>query len=156
MWNRGPSKRSSRKRPLFWISEVVAYESFDCTIIANEQAEWRRWACEAATLMPREVLQQKEKFSCCEKRNVRCRFPGDFSGVRFHVYFHVAFDDLSCKQTFKVRTLFSATLLYLYELLALTYKCYFPFAVWNSTSLRFQMSKQKNKSDFKAKSMAEM
>ena len=39
---------------------------------------------------------------------------------------------------------------------ALTYKCYFPFAVWNSTSLRFQMSKQKNKSDFKAKSMAEM
>ena len=32
-------------------------------VIANEQAEQRRSACEAASLMPREVLQQAEKFS---------------------------------------------------------------------------------------------
>ena len=50
------------------------------TVIANEQAERRRSACEAASLMPREVLQQANK------------------------------------RTLKVRTLFSATLLYLYEL----------------------------------------
>ena len=50
------------------------------TVIANEQAERRRLACEAASLMPREVLQQANK------------------------------------QTLKIRTLFSATLLYLYEL----------------------------------------
>ena len=31
--------------------------------IANEHAERRRSACEAASLMPREVLQQAEKFS---------------------------------------------------------------------------------------------
>ena len=31
--------------------------------IANEQAERRRSACEAASLMPREVLQQAGKFS---------------------------------------------------------------------------------------------
>ena len=33
------------------------------TIIANKQAEQRRSACKAASLMPREVLQQAEKFS---------------------------------------------------------------------------------------------
>ena len=32
-------------------------------IIANEQAERRRLACEAASLMPCEVLQQAKKFS---------------------------------------------------------------------------------------------
>ena len=32
-------------------------------LIANEQTERRRSACEAASLMPREVLQQAEKFS---------------------------------------------------------------------------------------------
>ena len=32
-------------------------------LIANEQAERRRLASEAASLMPREVLQQAEKFS---------------------------------------------------------------------------------------------
>ena len=32
-------------------------------IIANEQAERRRSACEAASLLPREALQQAEKFS---------------------------------------------------------------------------------------------
>ena len=32
-------------------------------LIANEQAEQKRPACEAASLMPREVLQQAEKFS---------------------------------------------------------------------------------------------
>ena len=31
-------------------------------LIANEQAERRREACEAASLMPREVGQQAEKF----------------------------------------------------------------------------------------------
>ena len=31
--------------------------------IANEQAERRREACEAASLMPREELQRAEKFS---------------------------------------------------------------------------------------------
>ena len=35
----------------------------DGCLIANEQAERRRSACEAASLMPREVLQQAEKFS---------------------------------------------------------------------------------------------
>ena len=30
-------------------------------VIANEQAERRRWACEAASLMPREVSWQEEK-----------------------------------------------------------------------------------------------
>ena len=32
-------------------------------LIANEQAERRRSACEAASLMPHEVLQRAEKFS---------------------------------------------------------------------------------------------
>ena len=32
-------------------------------LIANEKAERRREACEAASLMPREVVQQAEKFS---------------------------------------------------------------------------------------------
>ena len=32
-------------------------------LIANKQTERRRSACEAASLMPREVLQQAEKFS---------------------------------------------------------------------------------------------
>ena len=32
-------------------------------VIANEQGEQRRSACEAVSLMPREVLQQAEKFS---------------------------------------------------------------------------------------------
>ena len=36
---------------------------FHRSFIANEQAERRREACEAASLMPREVLQQAEKFS---------------------------------------------------------------------------------------------
>ena len=39
--------------------------SCNCTprLIANEQAERRRSACEVASLMPREVLQQTGKFS---------------------------------------------------------------------------------------------
>ena len=40
---------------------VVQHKS--CLLIANEQAERRRLACEAANLMPREVLKQAEKFS---------------------------------------------------------------------------------------------
>ena len=32
-------------------------------LIANEQAERRQSACEAASLMPRKILQQAEKFS---------------------------------------------------------------------------------------------
>ena len=35
--------------------------------LANEQAEGRRSACRAASLMPREVLQQAEKFSITVK-----------------------------------------------------------------------------------------
>ena len=31
-------------------------------LIANEQAKQRQSACEAASLMPREILQQAEKF----------------------------------------------------------------------------------------------
>ena len=42
-------------------SSVVIYLLICVT--ANEQAERRRLACEAASLMPREVLQQAEKFS---------------------------------------------------------------------------------------------
>ena len=40
-------------------------------LIANEQAERRRSASEAASLMPHEVLQQAENSrSCCEKCNL--------------------------------------------------------------------------------------
>ena len=52
------AKRSSPKRPLFLnfrggrLRKLRLYK-----IIVNEQAERRRSACEAATLMPREVLQ---------------------------------------------------------------------------------------------------
>ena len=56
------------------------FTDWDChtdnpVIIANEQAERRLEACEAATLMPREVGQLTEKFSivCCEKCNVSLR-----------------------------------------------------------------------------------
>ena len=51
--------------------EVLLPISHDCNkicdildfFIANEQAERRRSACKAASLVPREVLQQAEKFS---------------------------------------------------------------------------------------------
>ena len=87
---------------------------------------------------PRYCSRQKNSGSYCKNHNVRCRLPGNFSGVRFHVQFHVTFDDLCCKQTFKVRPLFYATLLSTtvlvrtttrYGKFAQTYKCYFPFAV---------------------------
>ena len=45
-----PNPMSHNLHPSFWL-------------IANEQTERRRSACEAASLMPREVLQQAEKFS---------------------------------------------------------------------------------------------
>ena len=64
---------------IFWISSPYDVEHFvfgtscaslgatrpltNTAVIANEQAERRREACEAASLMPREVLQQAEKFS---------------------------------------------------------------------------------------------
>ena len=83
--------------------------------------------------------------SCREKCNVRCRFSGDFSGVRFHVQFHVTFDDLCYKQTnlqSSDNVLCQTTVLVRtttrYFKFALTYKCYFPFAVRNSISLRFK------------------
>ena len=41
----------------------ASYSKGKCHVIANEQAERRREACDAASLMPREVLQQAEKFS---------------------------------------------------------------------------------------------
>ena len=42
--------------------------SLNILVIANEQAERRREASEAASLMPREVLQQAENSrSCCEE-----------------------------------------------------------------------------------------
>ena len=44
------------KVPLSFTCEDIVTD-----IIANEQAERRREACEAASLMPREVLQQAEK-----------------------------------------------------------------------------------------------
>ena len=37
--------------------------SLDILVIANEHAERRRKVCEAVSLMPRQVLQQAEKFS---------------------------------------------------------------------------------------------
>ena len=43
--------------------QLYAHVRNECGLIANEQAERRRSACEAASLMPREVLQQAEKFS---------------------------------------------------------------------------------------------
>ena len=88
------------------------------TIIANEQAE-RSWsACEVASLLPRKVLQQAEKFSIvlC-KCNVRCRFPGDLVALDFTCSFlWLLMTFVVNKRTFKVQTLFSATLLYLYKL----------------------------------------
>ena len=104
--------------------------------------------------------------------DVRCRFPGDFSGVRFHVTFAISFsesallcpaegsrplrtrlvtfDDLCCKQTnhqSSDNVLCHTTVLVRtttrYFKFALTYKCYFPFAVWNSTSLRFKNVKSR-------------
>ena len=42
---------------------LVKPKDLQSGVIANEQAERRREACEAASLMPREVVQQAEKFS---------------------------------------------------------------------------------------------
>ena len=49
-------------------------------LIANEQAEQRRLNATRSIAADRKILD-----------DVRCRFPGDFSGVRFHVQFHVTF-----------------------------------------------------------------
>ena len=78
------------------------------------------------------------------------------------MWFHVTFDDLCCKQTFKARTLFSAILLYLYELQLTISSSHEPINVISLSlfktrqMLGSKISKQENKSDFKAKSVAEM
>ena len=45
--------------------------------------------------------------------------------VRFHMWFHITFDDLCCKQTPKVRSSVLCHILYLYELwVAISSSCY--------------------------------
>lgn len=48
---------------MFISTELIYWAQQGVEIIANEQAERRREACEAASLMPREVVRQAEKFS---------------------------------------------------------------------------------------------
>ena len=50
--------RLSPPMPLFCSCNILTL-----SVIAKEQAERRREVCKAASLMPREVLQQAEKFS---------------------------------------------------------------------------------------------
>ena len=45
------------------ILSTIETKQVNYHIFANEPAERRRSPCEAASLMPREVLQQAEKFS---------------------------------------------------------------------------------------------
>ena len=72
-------------------------------VFANEQAERRRSALGGGQLNATRSIAAGRKIldgaTTTEKCNVRCRFPGDFSGVRFHFYFLVTFDHLCCKQT---------------------------------------------------------
>ena len=117
-------------------------------VIANEQAERRRLACEAASLMPREVLWQAEKSA--EKFSIALQRV-DSLGILAALDFTCSFtwllmtlvnkrnlqssDNVFCHTTVLVRTTTR------YFKFARTNKCYFSFAVWNSTKL----SKQKNK-----------
>ena len=71
-------------------------------VIANEQAEQRRLACEVASLMPRKVLWQAAKFSIMLK--------GDSLGILVALDFTCSFTWLLMtfvvnKRTFKVRTM---------------------------------------------------